>query len=120
MSEFNIKFTSMDDRSLLHAKDKLMMFSGKSLIAVAGSCDIYRSLREVLKDLSSPESEFLVGADDKRSDKCKSLPLDLACLFDDKSYLVLKGRSLFGAVNEPEGYFLTERIYNSIVRNFFN
>lgn len=122
MKEFNIRISSVDKKGLMEAAQEISIFEGLACLKLVGKSLIIKEVASLLpqiKDASEvlSDSENIEGLDAIKLKEGK-FPIDCAIILEGDSYLVMRGKTVFGAVNEIEGYSLTQRIIDNIKRNY--
>lgn len=108
----------------ISVKDKLSLFNDVNCQIVVGRGCILSDIIKVAPDLIGEATVYSDEAFPKPNGillnvaKGQKFPIDFAAVFDENGYLIVKGKSVFGAISEVEGHALTKRIIANILRNY--
>lgn len=122
MTEFNKRVSSVDRKGIMEVGHELKIFDGLQCKSIVGRSSIISEIQGLFPWLSDPK-EIYSDSDLVLGRKCTKLkgdkfPIDFAAIMSNDGYLIIKGKTIFGAVGEMEGHSLALRIIANIKRNY--
>lgn len=122
MTEFNLRV----DRGIADVAKQLTVYQGLAIRTIIGRKE---KIEEFVRYANSSLEEALVYSSEDIPDlkarrvynttiKNKKYPIDLVVCFSDDSYFIVRGKCIFGAIGDYDGYSLAKRVTRGVVRIF--
>lgn len=122
MAEFNIRVSSIDRKGLMEVAEEIREFSELPCEILIGKSEIINEIGGIIQNIYNSR-EIYCDVGSIRGTPCNKLhgdkfPIDFAAVFGKDGYLIVKGKTVFGATDEIEGHSLALRIIANIKRNY--